>query len=622
LRNFPRAFNLLTALVLIAWSANATAQNQAPRRVGRDAVAQIQSLRAEKQARTPRQRKISSRLLYESKQRRGRRIASQVRNLRTGVQVDSDGTTLVDIDAEVIPGVLHRIRQLGGRIVVAIPERKAIRAHLPIEQIEPLAEMAAVRKIRPAGRFMTNKVDTSAGDVAHRADDARSLFGLDGTGIGVGVLSDGVDTLAARQTTGDLPATVTVLPGQEGSGDEGTAILEIVFDLAPGADLFFATGFNGQASFASNILALRAAGADVIVDDVAYFAEAVFQDDDVADAVDTVFADGALYFSAAGNEGNLNDGTSGVWEGAFNLSGATYGIAADPAHDYDGSGTIMNEVTADSPFVFTLHWGEPLGESGDDYDLFLLSADGNDLLGASTDFQGGDDDPYEEIPSFGIDDTGSNLVITKTSGGPRYLHLSAVRGQLAFATEGHISGHTAALGALSIAAVNAGSANGPGGTFDGTEQVENYSSDGPRRIFYAADGTPFQPASSPPDELSGQPRAKPDLTAADCVDTSTPAYANFCGTSAAAPHAAAIAALLLEAGAGRNVTQSEVIAALKATALDLEPAGHDRDSGVGIIDGYAAAELIIPALGPIGLGVLVAAIAGAGIRRSRQIRRQ
>ena len=25
-------------------------------------------------------------------------------------------------------------------------------------------------------------------------------------------------------------------------------------------------------------------------------------------------ADGALYFSSAGNEGNINDGTSGVWE--------------------------------------------------------------------------------------------------------------------------------------------------------------------------------------------------------------------------------------------------------------------------------------------------------------------
>jgi subtilisin family serine protease len=221
------------------------------------------------------------------------------------------------------------------------------------------------------------------------------------------------------------------------------------------------------------------------------------------------------------------------------------------------------------------------------------------------------------ISSSGFDDTGSNLVIVKTSGGTRFLHLSAVRGRLAFATEGQISGHTAAQGALSIAAVRASTANGPGGTFDGTEQVESFSSDGPRRVFFAADGSAFPPDSFPPNAFSGQLRAKPDLTAADCVDTSSPGFGTFCGTSAAAPHAAAIAALLLEAGTGRNVTQADVIVALKRTALDIEAFGDDRDSGAGIIDAHAAAQQIIPALDAAGLVVLVGAIAAAGVRSTR-----
>ena len=98
-----------------------------------------------------------------------------------------------------------------------------------------------------------------------------SLYGVTGAGIGIGVLSNGVDTLAARQASGDLPA-VTVLPGQAGTGDEGTAMLEIVHDLAPGANLFFATASGGQAQFAANIEALCTAGAKVIVDDVFYVA--------------------------------------------------------------------------------------------------------------------------------------------------------------------------------------------------------------------------------------------------------------------------------------------------------------------------------------------------------------
>ena len=86
--------------------------------------------------------------------------------------------------------------------------------------------------------------------MAHQANVARQTYNVDGTGIGIAVISDGVETLADQQATGDVPAQVLVLPGQEGgsfplacggrsSGSEGTAMLEIVHDLAAGADLFF-----------------------------------------------------------------------------------------------------------------------------------------------------------------------------------------------------------------------------------------------------------------------------------------------------------------------------------------------------------------------------------------------
>ena len=55
----------------------------------------------------------------------------------------------------------------------------------------------------------------------------------------------------------------------------------------------------------------------------------------------------------------------------------------------------------------------------------------------------------------------------------------------------------------------------------------------------------------------------------------------FYGTSAAAPHAAAIAALLKSARPG--ITPAEVRAALLASAIDIEAPGVDRDAGAGII---------------------------------------
>src|SRR5207302_1131439 len=150
---------------------------------------------------------------------------------------------------------------------------------------------------------------------------------------------------------------VTVLRGQRGSGDEGTAILEIVHDLAPGAQLYFATAFNGIASFAQNIRDLRIAGCDIIIDDVGYFVETAFQNGQspslisttnggvVIQAINEVTAAGALYFSSAANSGNKNDGTSGTWEGDFVDSGP---LTSPPpgfpssghAHDFDPTAAV------------------------------------------------------------------------------------------------------------------------------------------------------------------------------------------------------------------------------------------------------------------------------------------
>ena len=579
---------LFGAILALAVVQPSKAQPIAPRpRIGAEVQQQIESLRADKLARSPAQRKVSSRLLYASKMRRGRAIAPGIPQLRSDVEVEADGTILVDIRADVSPELLDRIRALGGSADSHFAEFRAIRASLPLEEVEALAGMPEVDFIRPADRPITRAIDVSEGDVAHRADAARAVFGVDGAGVAVGVLSDGVDSLTALQASGDLPPTVTVLPGKAGSGSEGTAMLEIVHDLAPGADLLFATAFQSQASFASNILALRSAGADVIVDDVGYFAEAVFQDDDVADSVDSVVADGALYFSSAGNSGNLNDGTSGVWEGDFAFTGTT--LNGDPAHDF-GGGIIANQITLDSPFVFTLQWSDAKGASGNDYDLFLVDPDATTLLAASTDIQNGNDDPFEIIDSRFFNDTGNRLMIVKSSGDDRFLHLNATRGRLEVATQGQTSGHSAAAGAASVAAVDHLDAGGIGGAFDGSESVETFSSDGPRRIFYQADGTPITPGDF--SSTGGTLRQKPDLTAADCVSTATPGFGVFCGTSAAAPHAAGIAALLLELGSATGVTSAQIRDALGNTALDIEAAGVDRDSGSGIADAVEAADAL------------------------------
>ena len=153
------------------------------------------------------------------------------------------------------------------------------------------------------------------GDLAQRAALARTTFGVDGTGIKIGVISDTVSGLASEQAAGRV-GPVTVLSGASGGTGEGTAMLEIIYRLAPGAQLYFETANPSQAAFASNITALQQAGCNIIVDDVGYFAEPPFQDGVINQAIDAASAAGAYYFSAAGNDYNLDqEGETATWEG-------------------------------------------------------------------------------------------------------------------------------------------------------------------------------------------------------------------------------------------------------------------------------------------------------------------
>ncbi|MFQ5429645.1 MAG: thrombospondin type 3 repeat-containing protein, partial [Phycisphaerae bacterium] len=547
------------------------------------ALQQIAAMEAEKASWTPVQQKITSKLLLASKRSLGQPTVAGLPVLRQTIFPDAAGAVLVDIRADVTDALLARIGALGGQVVSSYPKFNAIRARVPLTQVQALAAEAAVRSIRPADQAVTNLV-VSQGDAAHKADQARSTFGVDGTGVKIGVLSDSVDALASLQSSGELP-TVTVLPGQSGNPgtSEGTAMLEIVHDLAPGAQLFFATAFSGQASFAQNILDLRAAGCDVIVDDVFYFAEPAFQDGVIAQAVETVVADGAVYFSSAGNSGNLNDGTAGVWEGDFVAIGAP-SVIGGTAHDF-GGGNNADTITVDPPSLMTLQWSDPSAGSGNDYDLYLLDSSLNTIFDASTAVQNGNDDPFEAISSSGFNDTGTNLVIIRKSGAAaRFLRLNTHRGRLAQATAGQVSGHAGAAAAFAVAAVNASSAGGAGGVFDGSESVETFSSDGPRQVFYQSDGTPITPGDF--SSTGGSIRPKPDVAAADGVSTATPGFDPFFGTSAAAPHAAAIAGLLKSNDP--SLTPAQIRTILTGNTLDIEAGGYDRDSGFGIVDALAA----------------------------------
>jgi hypothetical protein len=616
--------------------------------ISAEVMQQIQALEAEKESRTPAQQKIDSQLLYASKMERAQPIASGVSALQVNVGASDTGRVLVDISALVDDNFIQFLERNGATVLVSTPDYHSVRVEVSLNRLEDIAASDNVRFIQPKAEYMLSQAGNpgsqmvddvhgasdfdsraervrqqltlalsekddekpidpgsltsvgykqSEGDASHRANTARGAFNVDGTGIKIGVLSNGVTSLAASQASGDL-GPVTVLPGQIGSGDEGTAMLEIIHDLAPGAQLFFATANATPATFAQNIRNLRAAGCDIIVDDVFYFLETPFQDGQapavvsntnggaVAQAVIDVTAAGALYFSSAGNQGNKDINTSSCFQGDFVDGGPNALMPGGTVNNF-GGGNLNNQVLIASGNPTNLFWSDPLGGSANDYDLFVLNATATAVVQSSTNVQSGTQDPSEQVSATAVNNR--IVVFKKTGAAARFFHITTNSNsggggpRLAINTEGTTKGHSSAAAAFSVGATPA-----TGAAFTAAAVTETFSSDGPRRLFFNADGTAITPGNFL--STGGLLRQKPDITAADGVSvTGVGGFGSpFSGTSAAAPHAAAIAGLIKQAKPA--FTTAQIRTALTSSAIDIQAAGVDRDSGAGIVMAYQALQ--------------------------------
>ena len=297
---FPaRSVSIGCVLLLLAMAPWAHGQTLSP-----SAQEQIRSYTTEKLSRTVAEQKLDSTMLYAMRTLAGQSAVIGIPEPIPFVQsfitehVAADSTIQVTIQCDVNARLLAAIVAAGATQIQSFPQFGQVTARLPIGALLDMAGRDDVRFIRPIEEGTTNRYVPSGNEPrslgrnvsgafpigaseavhAHGADLAFST-GIEGTGVKICVLSNGVDSLSILQGAGQLPF-VDVVPGQGGSGDEGTAMLQIVHDMAPKAALGFATANGGQANFANNILLLRGAphNCDILVDDFSYPLESAFQD--------------------------------------------------------------------------------------------------------------------------------------------------------------------------------------------------------------------------------------------------------------------------------------------------------------------------------------------------------
>ncbi len=411
-----------------------------------------------------------------------------------------------------------------------------------------------------------------------------------------------------------------VEPGEEEPFDEGRAMLQIVHDMAPSAELAFDSAFNGELAFAEGIENLAkpvgegGAGAQVIVDDVGYFEEPFFQDGPVAAAVNKVTEDGATYLSAAGND-NLFDAEGNEiasWEAPeYRDSGACppavaafAGLNASHCMDFNpGAATDRTfgiKVEPEEVLSVDLQWAEPWeGVADRPRRAPARRRRGSDLPPRSKNNVTDTQEPVEILQweNEGEAEQTVQLVINRFEGDRRpaaQVHLPAERRrgqrhrvpQIRWRRRGRTERSTG----TPAPPARSRSAAVP---FDDSGEPEPYSSRGPvTHYFGPVEGTGPAPQLLTPEELS-----KPEVAATDCGATtffarqpkSEPGVWRFCGTSAAAPHAAGVAALMLEDEPGAS--PEEVREALAVSAAAVGSFGPCAVGG-GLIEAVGALKAI------------------------------
>ena len=590
---------------------------------------------------------------------------------------DANEVQVYILVSQVNDQVVAQLQAAGATIEISDAGSGRVQARVPVSKLQSLALLPTVNAIRPPtyARYRTGNFN-SEGDTILQAAAARADFSVDGTNVRVGVISDGLKGVFATgcttclgvtggpMDTGDLPVAVgnrnasgvlssssgaiigrsfqangdleglpppTPACGFAGAGAEGTALLEIVHDLAPGAKLAFANADTDLAfTKAVNFLA---ASNDVVLDDIGFYGEPYDGTSLVSSNTAAALNNNGLpiraYVTSVGNDADehyygayADSGVDGTTISGITTAGHLHRFqSAAGTTDALGLGALPYNVIAlpqNGEVAMFLSWDDPFGASRNNYDLYLVRQSTGQVVASSRDIQNGAQDPVEAIDFVNTGASDYFRVVVQNvnnAAQPKNLNLFSFEPECAtagpqvlappshprlnFNTIGHsVSAQSDAGGSpVSVISVGAICSATPAaaGAFPANVPDESCAD--------TSNSTPEFFSSRGP-TLDG--RTKPDAMGIDGVSISGAGSfpVPFFGTSASSPHIGAIAALVLQSAPcllnrttstvdpaqARTVLRNSLLGT--ATALSSNP--PDNTFGAGLINAVAAVSKNLP----------------------------
>lgn len=490
---------------------------------------------------------------------------------------------------------LEELHDLGATDIEPSPELHVIQAWVPAAALDSASRLSGVTRVSlpryaslkssPArGPIAETGSVTSEGDQILGSAKFRKNTGVTGQGIAVGVISDGDSHIADSQKTGDLPSNIWNDPKDTkgftpaSSGDEGTAMMEIVYDIAPGVKQL---GFCGPQTTVDFITCLddftTNIHANIIVDDLG-FSGAMFTTDDFTKAIQAFSSNNPniRLITATGNDGE------GFWAGSWSdpapvpvtttVNGISYAQALNFGTSSNPNPALTFDVQPGDTAVYTVEWNDPWDDDAtandpNDYDVVLFDSNDNPIAcnqgininpsNGSCTFPRpkqalGTPGPQPVQGSQWKNGTGSaatvHLEVFYVAGTPgnnlKILVNSQMSQEIVLTphTTGSVYGHAALAYPTEI---SAGAIYAPD-ALSGHYDIESFSSTGPVELGVTN--------GKDQDVIDPQSIMKPDFAAPDCVSiTGAGGFPSpFCGTSAAAPHIAGLTALIMSGYPGQS----------------------------------------------------------------------